>query len=50
MGVAVDANQTLYTSDITTTICYAHLQAAGFVNVHVEGCPFKYLDDKKKRP
>jgi len=25
-----------------TTICYAHLQAVGFVNDHLEGCPFKY--------
>ncbi|MDR1761048.1 MAG: DNA-3-methyladenine glycosylase I [Bacteroidales bacterium] len=28
-----------------TTICYAHLQAVGYVNDHVEGCPFKYRDD-----
>ena len=27
-----------------TTICYAHLQAVGYVNDHVEGCPFKYRD------
>ena len=26
-----------------TTICYAHLQAVGFVNDHLEGCAFKYL-------
>jgi len=26
-----------------TTICYAHLQAVGYVNDHLEGCPFKYL-------
>jgi len=25
-----------------TTICYAHLQAVGFVNDHLEGCPHKY--------
>jgi len=25
-----------------TTICYAHLQAVGFVNDHLEGCPFKF--------
>jgi len=25
-----------------TTICYAHLQAVGFVNDHLEGCSFKY--------
>ena len=24
-----------------TTICYAHLQAVGYVNDHLEGCPFK---------
>ena len=24
------------------TICYAHLQAVGLVNDHLEGCPFKY--------
>jgi DNA-3-methyladenine glycosylase I len=23
-------------------ICYAHLQAVGYVNDHIEGCPFKY--------
>lgn len=28
-----------------TTICYAHLQAVGYVNDHLENCPFKY-DDK----
>jgi len=27
-----------------TTICYAHLQAVGYVNDHLEGCPFKYCD------
>jgi len=27
-----------------TTICYAHLQAVGFVNDHLEGCAFKYRD------
>jgi len=27
-----------------TTICYAHLQAVGFVNDHLEECPFKYRD------
>ena len=26
-----------------TTICYAHLQAVGYVNDHLDGCPFKYL-------
>jgi len=26
-----------------TTICYAHLQAVGYVNDHLEGCEFKYL-------
>ena len=26
-----------------TTICYAHLQAVGYVNDHLEECPFKYL-------
>jgi DNA-3-methyladenine glycosylase I len=25
-----------------TTICYAHLQAVGYVNDHVMGCPFKF--------
>jgi len=25
-----------------TTICYAHLQAVGYVNDHLEGCKFKY--------
>ena len=25
-----------------TTICYAHLQAVGYVNDHLEDCPFKY--------
>jgi len=25
-----------------TTICYAHLQAVGYVNDHLEKCPFKY--------
>jgi DNA-3-methyladenine glycosylase I len=25
-----------------TTICYAYLQAVGYVNDHMEGCPFKY--------
>ena len=25
-----------------TTICYAHLQAVGYVNDHLEGCAFKY--------
>lgn len=25
-----------------TTICYAHLQAVGYVNDHLEGCYFKY--------
>jgi len=25
-----------------TTICYAHLQAVGYVNDYVAGCPFKY--------
>jgi len=24
-----------------TTICYAHLQAVGYVNDHLEGCPFR---------
>jgi DNA-3-methyladenine glycosylase I len=27
-----------------TTICYAHLQAVGYVNDHLEGCAFKYRD------
>jgi DNA-3-methyladenine glycosylase I len=27
-----------------TTICYAHLQAVGYVNDHLEGCPFKYIE------
>jgi DNA-3-methyladenine glycosylase I len=27
-----------------TTICYAHLQAVGYVNDHLDGCPFKYRD------
>lgn len=26
-----------------TTICYAHLQATGLVNDHLEECPFKYV-------
>ena len=33
-----------------TTICYAHLQAVGYVNDHLEKCSFKYrdcVDDKK---
>ena len=25
-----------------TTICYAHLQAVGYVNDHLEGCPYKF--------
>ena len=25
-----------------TTICYAHLQAVGYVNDHLEGCPYKH--------
>ena len=25
-----------------TTICYAHLQATGLINDHLESCPFKY--------
>jgi len=25
-----------------TTICYAHLQATGLINDHLEQCPFKY--------
>jgi DNA-3-methyladenine glycosylase I len=29
-----------------TTICYAHLQAVGYVNDHLEGCSFKYRDEK----
>jgi len=28
-----------------TTICYAHLQAVGYVNDHLEGCPFKFRDE-----
>ena len=31
-----------------TTICYAHLQAVGLVNDHLEGCPFKYRDQLEK--
>ena len=27
-----------------TTICYAHLQAVGYVNDHLEDCSFKYRD------
>jgi DNA-3-methyladenine glycosylase I len=27
-----------------TTICYAHLQAVGYVNDHLASCPFKYRD------
>jgi DNA-3-methyladenine glycosylase I len=27
-----------------TTICYAHLQAVGYVNDHLEKCSFKYRD------
>ncbi len=27
-----------------TTICYAHLQAVGYVNDHLEGCSFKYCN------
>ena len=27
-----------------TTICYAHLQAVGYVNDHLEKCTFKYRD------
>lgn len=26
-----------------TTICYAHLQATGLVDDHLESCPFKYV-------
>jgi DNA-3-methyladenine glycosylase I len=29
-----------------TTICYAHLQAVGYVNDHLEGCPFKYRSEE----
>jgi len=25
-----------------TTICYAHLQAVGYVNDHLEECPYKF--------
>jgi len=25
-----------------TTICYAHLQAVGYVNDHLEGCPYRF--------
>jgi len=28
-----------------TTICYAHLQAVGYVNDHLVECPFKYRDN-----
>ncbi|MDR1954642.1 MAG: DNA-3-methyladenine glycosylase I [Candidatus Methanoplasma sp.] len=28
-----------------TTICYAHLQAVGYVNDHLETCQFKYHDE-----
>ncbi|MGL6196323.1 MAG: DNA-3-methyladenine glycosylase I [Thermoguttaceae bacterium] len=31
-----------------TTICYAHLQATGLVNDHLETCPFKYGSPLKK--
>ncbi len=31
-----------------TTICYAHLQAVGYVNDHLESCSFKYRDADKK--
>ncbi|MCL1938278.1 MAG: DNA-3-methyladenine glycosylase I [Candidatus Azobacteroides sp.] len=27
-----------------TTICYAHLQAVGYVNDHLEDCPYKYIE------
>lgn len=27
-----------------TTICYAHLQAVGYVNDHLDNCPFKYCE------
>ena len=27
-----------------TTICYAHLQAVGYVNDHLDECPLKYRD------
>ena len=30
-----------------TTICYAHLQAVGYVNDHLDGCAFKYRVDTK---
>ena len=29
-----------------TTICYAHLQAVGYVNDHLETCPLKYCNQK----
>jgi DNA-3-methyladenine glycosylase I len=28
-----------------TTICYAHLQAVGYINDHLDGCPFKFLSE-----
>jgi len=27
-----------------TTICYAHLQAVGYVNDHLDDCPYKYIE------
>ena len=32
-----------------STICYAHLQATGLINDHLEQCPFKYGDPFAKR-
>jgi len=27
-----------------TTICYAHLQAVGYVNDHLDDCQYKYIE------
>jgi len=29
-----------------TTICYAHLQAVGYVNDHLDDCSYKYIENK----
>jgi DNA-3-methyladenine glycosylase I len=31
-----------------TTICYAHLQATGYVNDHLDDCSYKYVENKQK--
>jgi DNA-3-methyladenine glycosylase I len=30
-----------------TTICYAHLQAVGYINDHLDDCRYKYIENKQ---